>query len=311
MDAVDDVGVGGDAVAVGEGEDGVEVHRGAQLGHPGHDDLLGRALLEEGRGDLADRLAGAALAHADQHDAVADGMHVAALEGGQAPVLLGIAPPDRSTPTKSGWKLVDRLHEQGLVVPGGPVERVEGHAAVDPAGGVAGVEGVGQRRHAGTRGTPVRLAGQREVAGRGRRRAGRRWTARRSGNSASSPRLERVEEGAGVGDQAEPDLVGDDLAVEQPRPRLGDAPASRPAGRAARRTSTPRSRILVMKSTWSRWAFSHPHHVVEQQVVAVGRGQPLVREARARRPAPCAACRPRSGRRRSPPLRSCATLLTG
>ena len=40
----------------------------------------------------------------DQHHAVADRHHVAALEGGQSPVLLGVAPPHlHPASTKSGW----------------------------------------------------------------------------------------------------------------------------------------------------------------------------------------------------------------
>ena len=95
MDVVDDVGVEQHAVAIGEGEDRVEMHRGAQLRHRRHDHPLGRPLLEQRRRELADRLARGALAHADQHVALADRHHVAALERGQAMVLRSGRPTTR------------------------------------------------------------------------------------------------------------------------------------------------------------------------------------------------------------------------
>ena len=54
MDVVDDVGIEQHAVAIGEGEHRVEMHRGAQLGHRRDDHALGRALLEQRRRELAD-----------------------------------------------------------------------------------------------------------------------------------------------------------------------------------------------------------------------------------------------------------------
>ena len=81
-DAVDDLGVDGDDIAVGEGEHGVQVHGRPQLGHSRNDHLLGRGLLEQLGRDLSDGLAGGALAHADQHHAVSGNQHVATLEGG-------------------------------------------------------------------------------------------------------------------------------------------------------------------------------------------------------------------------------------
>jgi hypothetical protein len=49
---------------------------------------------KQGGGELADRLAGRPLAHPDGDRAVADRHHVPALERGETPVTLGIAPPD-------------------------------------------------------------------------------------------------------------------------------------------------------------------------------------------------------------------------
>ena len=144
MDRVDDRGEVRDDVAVGEREDGVQVHGGAQFRHARDNDLFGGTVVEQRRGDLSDRLARGALAHPHEHDAVADRHDVAAFDGCPAPVPLGIAPPDRGA-DEVGVEGVDRLVQQGLVVPGRPVQRVERHPAVDPARGVSRVEGVGQR----------------------------------------------------------------------------------------------------------------------------------------------------------------------
>ena len=171
-----------------------------------------------------------------------------------APVLLRVAPPDRR-PDEVGVELVDRLHQQRLVVPGRPVQRVERHAAVEPAGGVARVERVGQRRHE-VLAHAGRLAGQRDVAACGSRRAGRRWPARRSGTrraraASSDSRNARVSS-----TRPEPDLVGDDLAVQQPVLGARACAIVSASRSCSSTTSTPRSRSLLTKSAWSRWAFS-------------------------------------------------------
>ena len=51
-------------------------------------------LLEQRSAHLADGLMGRALAHADQHDALADRHDVAAFDRGAGEILVGIAPPD-------------------------------------------------------------------------------------------------------------------------------------------------------------------------------------------------------------------------
>src|SRR6185295_344491 len=94
VDAVNDARVDRDAVAIGEGEDRVQVHGRPQFRHAGDDHLLGRAFSEKFGGDLPDRLAGAAFAHPDDHHTVAGDEHVAAFQGGQAPVQLRVPPPD-------------------------------------------------------------------------------------------------------------------------------------------------------------------------------------------------------------------------
>jgi len=81
-------------------------------------------------------------------------------------------------------------------------------------------------------------------------------------------------------DQAEADLVGGDLAVEQPR--LG--------GRVLQRLGQQLMHLDHLDPTLFHFQhevvvillrFVHPEHVVEQQRIAVRRGQPLVGEIRA------------------------------
>ena len=254
VDRVHDRRVERDDVAVGEGEHGVEVHRGAQLGHAGDDHPRSAApCVEQRRGDLGDRLPRGALAHADQHDAVADRHDVAALEGGLAPVLLGVAPPDRRA-DEVGVELVDRLVDQGLVLAGRPVERVHRQAAVQPAGGVAGVERVRQRRHQVLAGAG-RLAGERDVAGCGSRRAGRWWPGRRSGTPrAARRRATRGRRGCRRRARARPGWArscGRAASRARPGPAIVSASSS-----CSSTTSTPRWVSLLTKSAWSRWAFS-------------------------------------------------------
>ena len=67
-------------IAVAEGEHRVEMHRRAALRHQAADDLSGAAMFEQLRCDLEHGLARGALAHADQHGAVADRHDVAAFD---------------------------------------------------------------------------------------------------------------------------------------------------------------------------------------------------------------------------------------
>ena len=134
------------AVAVGEREHRVEVHRRADLRHRRDDDALGGALLEQRRRELADGLARGALAHADQHVALADRHHVAALQRREAVVLGRVAPPDVDLAGEVRMELVDRRRQDRLLVPRRPVQRVERDAAVNPARRVARVQRVRQRR---------------------------------------------------------------------------------------------------------------------------------------------------------------------
>ena len=189
--------------------------------------------------------------------------------------LLGITPPHPRA-DEVGMEFVDRLHQQRLVVSRRPEQRVERHPAVDPAGGVAGVERVRQRRHqilcdagAFARQRPVaRLQFLGQVPG---------------GHAADQqlgepPRLQRVQEAAGVVDKAEADLVGDDLAVQQPGlrrrvlHRLGEHVVQLDHLDVAVAHLVDEVEVVAT-------GVLHPQHIVEQQVVAIGRGEPLMRQA--------------------------------
>ena len=223
------------------------------FGMPATMTLVGRALLEQPGRDLGDGLARRALAHADDDDAVAGDQHVAALDGGHAPRPAPGSPHHTVEPDEVGMELVDRLHQQRLVVPGRPEQRIERDTAVDPAGGVAGVERVGQRRHQ-VLGHTGGLPGQCPVPGLDARRAGlastcRRSAARRAGAAAASPGIpgcrrpgrDRLRWGRSCGPAATPS-------------RRGSAIVS-VSTLCSSTTSTSRSRILSMKSKWSRRAF--------------------------------------------------------
>ena len=106
MDVVDDVGIEQHAVAVGEGEHRVEMHGGAQLRHGRDDDPLGRALLEQRRRELADRLARGPLAHADQDDCPCRSASRRRPRASPGPWSSVGSPHQTLTlPAKSGWNL--------------------------------------------------------------------------------------------------------------------------------------------------------------------------------------------------------------
>src|SRR5690606_7461859 len=99
----------GAGVAIEQRKDRVEMHRRPALREQATDDAGRRLVAEQLAGDLEYRLAGGALAHPDEDDAVADRHDVAALHGGPVEVLVGIAPPDLEIPVlEFRVKLVDR-----------------------------------------------------------------------------------------------------------------------------------------------------------------------------------------------------------
>jgi len=61
--------------------------------------------------------------------------------------MLGwVTPPDlKLCLNKAGMELIDRRGEDSFFVAGGPVERIQRHTAVNPAGGIAGEYGIRQR----------------------------------------------------------------------------------------------------------------------------------------------------------------------
>ncbi len=86
---------------------------------------VARLVLEELGRHLEHGLARRALAHADEHDALADRHDVAALERGGAEGLVGVAPPDREVAAlEARMELVDRALQQRLRLARGPEHRV-------------------------------------------------------------------------------------------------------------------------------------------------------------------------------------------
>ncbi|CPU64400.1 Uncharacterised protein [Mycobacteroides abscessus] len=172
---------------------------------------------------------------------------------------------------------VDRLHEERLLLARRPVQRVERQPAVDPAGGVARVQGVGQRREqvlepARRLAREVHVAGAVVVGQVGRREA-----------ADEKPRelalAQRVEVGPRALDEPQAHLVRHDLAVEHPRPRLRDRERLREEVVQLDDLDAP-VRQLVDEVEVVALGGLHPHDVVEEEVVGVRRGQPLVRQPR-------------------------------
>ena len=276
MHRVHDGGEERDDVAVGEGEHRVQVHRRAQLRHAGDDHVFRGLLLEQGGGHLADRLTRRPLAHAHQHHPVADGHDVAALEGRLAPVLLGVAPPDGGA-DEVRVELVDRLVEQGLVVPGRPEERVQGQPAVQPAGGVPRVQRVRQRRHE-VLPRPRRLAGECQVVA-DRKSSGR--------SEVASPPMRNSASWRGSSESR-------NARVSSSRPRPTWLATILRSSSQALASGRPRSRRAVVQLDHVDAAAPQlvdevgvvalrvldPQDVVEQEVVGVRGGQPPVRQTR-------------------------------
>ena len=146
-DLVDHLAEDRDQVAVAEAEHRVEVHGGAALRHQAADHPRCRLVAEQLARDLQHGLPRGALAHADQHDALADRHDVAAFHRGRGEVLVGVAPPDLEVAAlEHRVELVDGALQQGLGLARRPEHRIAGDAVVDPAGRVALEQRVGDRR---------------------------------------------------------------------------------------------------------------------------------------------------------------------
>ena len=249
------------------------MHRRAQPRHARDEDVIDHLLLEQRAGQQLDPLARGSLGQADQHGAVARRHHVAALDRGQPVLFLGVAPPDLHLAGEIGVELVDRGGEQRLVLARRPVERVDGTAAIDPAGGVAGVEGVGQRRDQ-VAGDAQRLTDQvHHRAGMGLGELLDRQPAdQRLGQLAVGQPLEIA---AHLGHQAQPDLVFGDPVIEDPGLRVGHRQR---LGQQVVHLDHVDAAVahLLLEIEMVALAGLDPHHVVEQQIVAVRRGQALM-----------------------------------
>ena len=82
------------------------MHRGAALRHQAGDDPAAPPCSNSSRASWLTAWSGGPLAHADEHDALADRHHVAALERGAGEVLVGIAEPDLEIAAlEVGWNL--------------------------------------------------------------------------------------------------------------------------------------------------------------------------------------------------------------
>ena len=266
-----------DQVAVAEAEHGIQMHRGAGLGQAGDNYFLGSSFGEQRLGDLANGLAGGALAHADQDDAVADGHDVTTFEGGHAVVLVRIAVPDFEVGVDEfRVELVDRGGQQGFLTSCRPVHRVQGHTAVDPAGGVTSELGVGQRRQqeAGVA-EVVAVHLQRLGAFAFRDVVGGHATDEELGQFA---RLQAFQPGAQLVGQADADAVSGDLAIEDPlqgfgvRHDVGQQVVHFQNIDAAFAHLGDEVEVVALRLV-------HPDNVVEQQLVAVARGQALMGES--------------------------------
>ncbi len=276
-DLVDDVREHGDDVAIGEREHRVEVHGRAQLGHGGNDYALGRLVVEQGLGHLQDAGTRTALAQSHQHHALARHQHVAAFKRGEAMMGRRVAPPHREAGLgEVRMELVDGRGEDGLLVARRPVKGIQRDALVDPAGGVARVEHVGQRRQQVAGG--LRGGTQRAQDG-----AGKRVRHFGDGKAADQrlrqlPGRQALEVRAHVGHDVEADLVRVDLVVEDPLARRGQRHGLRQHLVHLHDIHAALAH-LVDEVEVVALGVVDPHHVVEQQVVLVAGRQPRVREA--------------------------------
>ena len=92
---------------------------------------------EEVGGEGLDRLGCRPLTHADEDRTTADDQHVTALDRRRCRVLVDAAEPAHERlGGEARVEAVDRLEVRRLTPAGRHGHRVEGHPAVDPAGGV-------------------------------------------------------------------------------------------------------------------------------------------------------------------------------
>ena len=227
------------------------------------------------RGHLADRLAGAPFAHPDENDALSDRHDVAALERGGGEILVGIAEPEAEVAAlEDRMKLVDRPLQQGLQPPRRPVHRIAGHAPIDPAGRVALEEGVGDRRNEKRRlargvGQHLRPLGlgniqHRDAPDEQPRQVGAAGSRRARAASRGRCPADGVGRHAPVEDEGARLLVVQRFAEELREIEHLDAPFLH-----------LRHEVVMVLAR-----LVNPDDVVEQQIVAVAGGEPLMGAAR-------------------------------
>ena len=188
-----------------------------------------------------------------------------------------VAPPDVDLAGEVGVELVDRGGEDGLLVPRRPVQRVERHAAVDPAGGVARVQRVRQRRQQVLGGAGGLLDDLQRLAADLLGEVVRRQAAdQRLGQLAV---VQALEVAAQLVDEAQAHLVGHDLVVEDPLLALGHGHR---LGQQVVHLHHLDAAVAHLGDEVEVVALGvlDPQHVVEQQLVAVARRQAAVRHAR-------------------------------
>ena len=268
-------------VDVREREHRVEVHRRPRAWQPGRDDVVGRPGLEQRLRHLDHGLVRGALAHADQHDTLAERHHVAALEG-REPVVPR-APVEVAQPhvvrrvRERRVEPVDGRRQQGLLATGRPVHRVQRDALEDPRRVVSGEQGVGQRRQH----EPLLLGG---VAQGEHERPGKVVGHVAPGDTADEQlgqpgRGQLVQPGPQLAGDPRPHQVVGDLPVEHPGPTLACADHVGQHRQGLQDLDVAVAHLgdeLVVVPLGA----VHPDHIVEQQVVTRVRGEPEVGQPR-------------------------------
>ena len=271
-DGVHHLGEDSGQVAVAEAEDGVHVHRAARLRDLRGQHMGGAAGSEQAARQLAHPLRRAALTHADEHHALAQRHHVPAFERGHAVVLVGVAPPDLGLGAELRVEAVDRCHQQRFLPARRPEHRAQHHAFADPATVVASEQRVGQRRQ--------QQVGRRAIAAQQPGGLERQFGARHAADQVLGQlgRRQVGQPGAQFRSGLGIDEVGAELALEQPLPRrrnghrVGEQVVHFQHLHIALLQRGAEGVVIVA-------GLADPEHVVEQQIVAIGGRQALLRQA--------------------------------
>ncbi|MCY1415122.1 hypothetical protein D9M71_305910 [compost metagenome] len=254
------------------------MHGCARFRQAGNDHAFHGLVLEQVLRQLTDGLVRGALAHTDQDHAVANRHDVTAFEGGGTVILVRVTVPDLEVGVgELGVELVDGGGQQGLLAARRPVHRVEGDATIDPAGGIAGELGVGQRRQDEAGVAQVVVVHLDHLGAFALRQVlASHATDQELGQVA---RLKAFEPAAHFVGQAHADGVGGDLAVEDPLQGLF---VLHDVGQQVVHLQHIHAALAHLGDEVEMVALGlvDPDHVVEQQLVTVARCQALVRQAR-------------------------------